>query len=80
MTTKVQQWGNSLAIRIPKILADEMSIGRDAPVEILLRDGELILRPLHERKPTLDDLLSEITESNRHPEMAWSDSAGQEVW
>jgi antitoxin MazE len=36
MKTKVQKWGNSLALRIPKSFANEIGLRKETPVETLL--------------------------------------------
>ena len=45
MVAKIIQIGNSRGIRIPKPLIDQM--GAPSEVELLFRDDELILRPVH---------------------------------
>ena len=42
MKTRVQKWGNSLALRIPKSFADEAGLRRETSVEVSLSDGKLI--------------------------------------
>ena len=41
MLTKVQKWGNSIALRIPKRFADEIHITADTAVELTIEDGKL---------------------------------------
>jgi antitoxin component of MazEF toxin-antitoxin module len=43
MQTKVQKWGNSLAIRIPYAFAAEIGFGKDAEIEMRIVDGKLIV-------------------------------------
>jgi antitoxin MazE len=65
MTTKVQKWGNSLAPRLPKEMAEKMHIGQGTEVTLMpTKDG--ILLKSQTKKPTLDDLLDNITPENRH--------------
>src|SRR4030067_1289 len=49
MKARVQKWGNSLAVRIPKPFADEMGIGDNAPVEMSLEEGALVIKADRER-------------------------------
>ena len=46
MLTKVQKWGNSLALRIPKAFALDAQLENDSFVEISIVEGQIILRPL----------------------------------
>ncbi len=65
MTTKVQKWGNSLAPRLPKEIAEKMHIGQGTEVTLMpTKDG--ILLKSQTKKPTLDDLLDKITPENEH--------------
>jgi antitoxin MazE len=68
MKTRVQKWGNSLAVRIPKSFADEMGIGNNAPVEMRLEEGALIVKPDLEQAWNLDALLAGVTDENLHSE------------
>jgi antitoxin MazE len=67
MTTTVQKWGNSLAIRIPRDIADKVSIEQGSILEWTVGENEITLIP-QKRKPTLEELLSKITPENRHGE------------
>jgi antitoxin MazE len=44
MKTRVQKWGNSLALRIPKAFATEAGFRADAPVELSLVEGALVVQ------------------------------------
>ncbi len=69
MKTRVQKWGNSLTLRIPKTFASKLGLDPNAPVEISLRDEKLIVRPSDKPKFTLKGLLAKVTEENRHEEV-----------
>lgn len=69
MKTRVQKWGNSLAVRIPKSFAAELRWEENAPVEMTLEEGALVVRSDLERSWDLAALLAEVTEDNIHP--AW---------
>ncbi len=66
--SRVQKWGNSLAVRIPKSFADGLGLGNSSPVKISLEEGAVIIRPDRDRIFDLDSLLSMITDENIHPE------------
>jgi antitoxin MazE len=78
MQTQVQRWGNSLAVRIPKVFASQMGVSENTTVELDLVDGVLILRP--NTAPTLDELLAAITADNLHGEVDTGPAVGAEVW
>jgi antitoxin MazE len=81
MQTKIQKWGNSLALRIPKALADETGIDQDSPVEIRVVDGQIRIIPLQSAPDyTLESLLDGITPDNLHGEIDTGDALGNESW
>jgi antitoxin MazE len=67
--TNVHKWGNSLAVRIPKSFAEEMGIGTNAPVEMSLEEGALLIKPDKEKDWHFETLLAGVTNENTHP--AW---------
>ncbi len=79
MVSKVQKWGNSLAIRIPKAFAEEADIAEDSSVEISVEDGRIVVAPAR-KEWTLSQLVRRITPANTHREAAWGEPIGRESW
>ena len=80
MKTKVQRWGNSLAVRIPKSFAEEVGLMDGSPVGMRLVDGGLLVEPVSTRPLSLDELLDGVTESNLHSEVDTGPAQGSEAW
>jgi antitoxin MazE len=80
MKTRVQKWGNSLALRIPKSFADEVGIRKESSVEVSLTDGKLVITPITKPKLTLEQLLAKVTEDNLHHEIDTGPATGNEAW
>jgi antitoxin MazE len=80
MQSKVQRWGNSLAVRIPKTFAREVGIGEDSPVAISVTGKDLMISPIPPQALTLGQLLEGITDENLHEEIATGPALGHEVW
>ncbi len=80
MQTRIQKWGNSLAIRIPKPFALEIGLEPNSFVEVSVSAGKLLLEPGVESEDTLEQLLAQINEANLHPEVAAGPAVGHEVW
>jgi len=80
MLTKVQKWGNSLALRIPKAFALGAQLKNDSFVEISLVDGRIIVTPVVAPSWTLEELLAGINKNNIHHEVDTGSAAGNEVW
>lgn len=80
MLTKVQKWGNSLALRIPKAFALDTQLENDSVVEVSLVDGIIVIKPVVAQPWTLEQLLSGVSKSNMHNETDTGNAAGKEVW
>ncbi len=80
MKAKIQKWGNSLAVRIPKSFAIQTKIEQDSTVDLTVIGDKIIVEP-EKKKPrfTLDELLSEISEENIHSETDWGEPVGREI-
>jgi antitoxin MazE len=80
MKTRVQRWGNSLALRIPKPLADEVGLKDNSPVQLSLHDRQLVIIPLLKPTFNLEALLTQVTDDNRHAEVLTGQAVGGEAW
>ncbi|HDX9707858.1 TPA: AbrB/MazE/SpoVT family DNA-binding domain-containing protein [Bacillus thuringiensis] len=69
MSTIVQKWGNSLAVRIPSVVAERVKIEQGSEIEMKVVGNErtIIITPRKTRKKySLEELVSKITPENRH--------------
>ena len=80
MKTRVQRWGNSLAVRIPKSFAEEVGLQADSAVDVSLREGGLFVEPAPDAAPSLAELLDGVTEENLHAEVDAGPGRGSEAW
>jgi len=55
---RVQKWGNSQGIRLPKKILKDLGIDINDKIEISLNDGEIILRKV-KKYIDLDDLFKD---------------------
>jgi antitoxin MazE len=80
MRSKVQKWGNSLALRIPKPYAEEAGLSPDTPVELSLQEGKLVVARADALAYSLQELLAGITPRNIHREIDLGPAVGDETW
>jgi antitoxin MazE len=80
MKTKVQKWGNSLALRIPKSFATETALTADSEVNLSLVEGKLIVTPIVQPEYSLEALLEGVTNDNIHAEVDTGLAVGNESW
>jgi antitoxin MazE len=80
MQARVQKWGNSLAVRIPKSFAALSHLGQNTLVEMSVEDGKIILFPIPHPEITLAQLLENVSTENLHRETETDGAVGQEAW
>lgn len=80
MKTKIQKWGNSLAIRIPKAVAAQADLSELSTVDLSIVDGRLVVTPASRPSFTLEELLEGMTDENMHGEISLGGPVGREVW
>ena len=80
MKARVQKWGNSLALRIPKAFAEEAGLSANSAVEMSLGAGGLVIRPVAPQEPTLEELLGGVTADNLPREWDTGPATGKEIW
>jgi len=80
MLTKVQKWGNSLGLRIPRSFAADARVKPGSLVDISLVRGGLMVRAARPTRYRLDDLLKGINQRNLHAEVNFGRRAGREAW
>ena len=73
------QWGNNLALRLPKAVAQELGVVPGSEVSVTVADGTLVAAPVR-RRPRLEELVKRITDKNRHAATDWGKPMGREVW
>ncbi len=79
MKAKIQKWGNSLAVRVPKGIAEEAGVKSNDVVEMKVEDGKIVLLPEITLAYRLDDLLERITDENLHAVLETGEPVGQEI-
>ena len=77
---RVRRWGNSLAVRIPRAVAEQSGVRDGVLVEFIPGKAKLVLRPAKPVRYRLGDLLARINEANLHGEIATGKRVGREVW
>ncbi len=78
--TRIQKWGNSYGLRIPKSILEELELKPDTRLEIRQEEGKIIIIPIRPSKVNLNELLKQITPENMHGETDWGAPEGNEVW
>ena len=80
MTTKVQKWGNSLALRIPRSFAEDVHLAKGTLVHLSVAEGRLLVEPSTRSKYSLSGLLKKVSKNNLHSETQTGHAVGREIW
>ena len=80
MKARIQKWGNSLALRIPKSFAAHSHLEQGSLVDLSLDNGRMIVEPLVDLEYSLDELLAKVTRQNLHSEIDFGQPVGREGW
>ena len=80
MQTKIKKWGNSLALRIPKLLALDANLKLNKMVDLSIEKNSIIITPIGEKEYSLGKLLKGVTKNNLHGEFDTGAPVGKEVW
>ncbi len=78
MLFTIAKWGNSLALRLPRHIVDDVKFAEGQSVEIEVVNDTLVIRPTRQRFK-LADLLAGY-ERNEAVEADWGQPKGDEAW
>lgn len=81
-TTTIQKWGNSYAVRLPKVAMQRLNLRAGNSVEIreAAHGGTLSIIPVRHPVTSLAEMIARITKKNRHNATDWGGAIGKEVW
>jgi antitoxin MazE len=81
MQVRIAKWGNSLAVRLPKAIADDLGLTEGQAVDVAIEGGAVKLKPCVMRV-RLSDLVAEAKRLGpaAHPEiLGWGGDVGTET-
>ena len=80
MQTKIQKWGNSLAVRLPKQIAKKFSLNEGSVVTVTNDKTHVLIHRVKRPHLGLKDLIARIDSKNMHKETGWGSPRGKEIW
>jgi antitoxin MazE len=75
----VTKWGNSLAIRIPKNIAEQVNLKPGASIAIVIIDNNIVITPKRQQY-SLEELLEGASPEDFDGEYDWGEPVGEEIW
>jgi antitoxin MazE len=82
VVTKIQKWGNSQGLRLPKHVLEQANISVGDNVDVTAKDGVIVISPsrLIRGRRDLQELVSRIPAGYEAGEIDWGKPVGKEVW
>lgn len=80
MEIQVTKWGNSLGIRIPQAIANQINIQDGSRINLVLKNNKIELTPAVSEEYRLNDLIVLMSETNLHNEIPTGQPQGKELW
>jgi antitoxin MazE len=80
MKAMVKKWGNSAAVRIPASVLEAARVQLDQPVDVREEQGRIVIEALRPEQYDIEDLVTQITDENRHVAVDMGPAAGKEAW
>jgi antitoxin MazE len=79
MKTKIQKWGNSLGVRLPKSITEQKALKEGRGVSIMIKDNQIVIEPIEEDE-TLESIMAAVSPDNLPREIDWAEEQGNEIW
>jgi len=80
MSITLHRWGNSVGLRLPKSLLEQLGLGEGSQVDLKVDGNRLVIEPVRHRRLTMAELLEGFSPDDRPEEVDWGPPVGREVW
>jgi antitoxin MazE len=80
MHATISKWGNSLAIRLPRHVAEEAKLAEGACVALQVEDGSILVTPTRKKFKLSELLEGEPRRKEKAKEVDWGKTQGDETW
>ena len=79
MTTKIQRWGNSQGIRIPKFILEALNWNDDEELVMTAENDKIVIKKAVTRM-NIKDLFADYDGEYAPVEVDWGKPVGKEAW
>ena len=76
----IKRWGNNLGVRLPVGVARAAHLHADQPVRVEVDNGRVIITPLENVQPTLEQRLERFDPARHGGEAMPTTAVGAEKW
>lgn len=79
MSTIVQKWGDSLAVRLPAPMLEQVGLSEGAEVDVRVEGRALVIKQARLVR-RIEEVLAGVPPEGFGPEEDWGPPVGREVW
>jgi antitoxin MazE len=80
MSITLHRWGNSVGLRLPKPMLEQLGLAEGSQVDVKVEGDRLVIERHRSERLTLQDVLKGFTPEDRQGEVDWGPPVGKEVW
>ena len=80
MEARLQKWGNSAGIRIPKSILNSLNIKINDILDIEQNDEKIIISISKKKKISLEERFKNYNGKNLSKDFSWDERKGKETW
>jgi antitoxin MazE len=80
MSIKLHRWGNSVGLRVPKPMLEQLGLTEGSQVDVRIEAGRPVIEPARRARLTMADLLEGFSPGDGPGEAGGGAPAGREVW
>ena len=80
METTIRKWGNSLAVRLPRNMAQKLALKAGSVVKMSEAKKMIVIQSAPKAHKSLKELVAMIRPEHVHQEVMWDKPCGKEVW
>jgi antitoxin MazE len=80
MSIALHRWGNSVGLRVPKPMLEQLGLAEGSRVDVRIEAGRLVIEPARRPRLTMAELLEGFTQDDQPGEVDWGPPAGRETW
>jgi antitoxin MazE len=80
MVSRIQKWGNSQGLRLPKHILEDADISIGDNVEVIPQEGQIVIKKVSRRKFDLAEMVSRMPRNYKVREESFGKPVGKEEW
>ncbi len=80
MVSRIQRWGNSQGLRLPKHILEDANISIGDNVEVIPQEGQIVIKKVSRRKFDLAEMVSRMPRNYKAREESFGKPVGKEEW